>query len=145
MHSLRVLVLLLLTSALVAAEPKSGSGHYVCIVWERTTLSLKNPFLKTVVLRQTSIVRDSSFPSHLSLPTELRPRDLVKIANPHQFEAVSDVNPRSLRFGGHQYHRLNVDYEPIHRLCALFLASASISEPAGRFPFKGFLLDEQTL
>ena len=67
------------------------------------------------------------------------------IANFHQFEAVSDVDPRSLHFGVHHYHRLNEDYEPIHRLCALFLATASVSEAAGSFPFKGFLLDMNKL
>ena len=67
------------------------------------------------------------------------------IANFHQFEAVSDVDPRFLHLGVHHYHRLNEDYEPIHQLCALFLASASISESAGTFPFKGFLLDMNKL
>jgi 5-methylcytosine-specific restriction enzyme subunit McrC len=67
------------------------------------------------------------------------------IANVHQFEAVSDVDSRSEQFGAHHYHHLNEDYEPIHRLCALFLAAASISEAAGRLPFSGFLLDMNKL
>jgi 5-methylcytosine-specific restriction endonuclease McrBC regulatory subunit McrC len=67
------------------------------------------------------------------------------IANLHQFEAVSDVDPRSFHLGVHHYHRLNEDYEPIHRLCALFLATSSISESTGNFPFKGFLLDMNKL
>src|SRR6266496_315315 len=67
------------------------------------------------------------------------------IANLHQFEAVSDVYPRSLHLGVHHYHRLNEDYAVIHQLCALFLASSSISESVGSFPFKGFLLDMNKL
>jgi 5-methylcytosine-specific restriction enzyme subunit McrC len=67
------------------------------------------------------------------------------IANVHQFEAVSDVDSRSDQFEAHHYHHLNEDYEPIHRLCALFLAAASISEAAGRLPFSGFLLDMNKL
>jgi 5-methylcytosine-specific restriction enzyme subunit McrC len=63
------------------------------------------------------------------------------IANFHQFEAVSDGHSRSIHFGAHHYHHLNEDYEPIHRLCALFIAIASISEAVGDLPFKGFLLD----
>lgn len=67
------------------------------------------------------------------------------IANCHQFEAVSDVDLRSVRLEAHHYHRLNEDYEPIHRLCALFLATSSISEAVGRLPFSGFLLDMNKL
>ena len=39
------------------------------------------------------------------------------------------------------YHRLNDDYEPIHRLCRLFLEGASVSEELGEFGFRAFLLD----
>ncbi len=67
------------------------------------------------------------------------------IANFHQFEGVSDLHSRSIHFGPHHYHRLNDDYEPIHRLCTLFLASASISETVGELPFRGFLLDMNKL
>lgn len=63
------------------------------------------------------------------------------IANLHRFEAVSDGHSRSVHFGAHHYHHLNEDYEPIHRLCALFIATASISEAVGDLPFNGFLLD----
>jgi 5-methylcytosine-specific restriction enzyme subunit McrC len=67
------------------------------------------------------------------------------IANRHQFEAVSDVDLRSVRWEAHHYHRLNEDYEPIHRLCALFLATSSISEAVGKLQFSGFLLDMNKL
>lgn len=67
------------------------------------------------------------------------------IANCHQFETVSDVDLRSVRLDAHHYHRLNEDYEPIHRLCALFLATSSISEAVGKLPFSGFLLDMNKL
>jgi 5-methylcytosine-specific restriction enzyme subunit McrC len=66
-------------------------------------------------------------------------------ANLHQFEGVSPVPIRPLQFGGHHYHRLNQDYLPIHELCALFLATTSISEKPGQLPFKGFLLDMNDL
>ncbi len=67
------------------------------------------------------------------------------IANLHQFEAVSDVDSRGLHFGAHHYHHLNEDYEPIHRLCALFLSTSSVSEVIGGFAFSGFLLDMNKL
>jgi 5-methylcytosine-specific restriction enzyme subunit McrC len=66
-------------------------------------------------------------------------------ANLHQFEGVSLVPLRTLHFGAHHYHRLNQDYLPIHELCALFLATTSISEKPGQLPFKGFLLDMNVL
>lgn len=43
------------------------------------------------------------------------------------------------------YHRLNDDYEPIHRLCRLFLEGASVSEELGEFGFRAFLLDMNLL
>lgn len=67
------------------------------------------------------------------------------IANLHQFEAVADVDSRGQHFGAHHYHHLNEDYEPIHRLCALFLSTASVSEAIGGLPFSGFLLDMNKL
>jgi 5-methylcytosine-specific restriction enzyme subunit McrC len=66
-------------------------------------------------------------------------------ANLHQFATVSLIPTRAINFGGHHYHRLNEDYEPIHALCALFLATSSISEKPGQIPFKGFLLDMNKL
>jgi 5-methylcytosine-specific restriction enzyme subunit McrC len=43
------------------------------------------------------------------------------------------------------YHRLNDDYEPIHRLCRLFLEGASVSEQFGEVGFRAFLLDMNAL
>jgi 5-methylcytosine-specific restriction enzyme subunit McrC len=43
------------------------------------------------------------------------------------------------------YHRLNDDYQPMHRLCRLFLEGASLSEAAGAFSFRTFLLDMNRL
>jgi 5-methylcytosine-specific restriction enzyme subunit McrC len=43
------------------------------------------------------------------------------------------------------YHRLNDDYQPMHRLCRLFLEGASLSEAEGMFSFRTFLLDMNRL
>jgi 5-methylcytosine-specific restriction enzyme subunit McrC len=43
------------------------------------------------------------------------------------------------------YHRLNDDYQPMHRLCRLFLEGASLSEAEGAFSFRTFLLDMNRL
>ncbi len=43
------------------------------------------------------------------------------------------------------YHRLNDDYQPMHRLCRLFLEGASLSEAEGSFSFRTFLLDMNRL
>jgi 5-methylcytosine-specific restriction enzyme subunit McrC len=43
------------------------------------------------------------------------------------------------------YHRLNEDYRPIHQLCRLFLEGASLSEEAGVFSFRAFLIDMNKL
>lgn len=43
------------------------------------------------------------------------------------------------------YHRLNEDYEPMHRLCRLFLEGAALSESEGPISFRTFLLDMNRL
>lgn len=43
------------------------------------------------------------------------------------------------------YHRLNADYEQLHQLCSLFLDGASLSETAGIFSFRAFLIDMNKL
>jgi 5-methylcytosine-specific restriction enzyme subunit McrC len=43
------------------------------------------------------------------------------------------------------YHRLNDDYQPIHRLCRLFLDGLSVSEQQGSFDFQTFLIDMNQL
>lgn len=48
-------------------------------------------------------------------------------------------------FDTFHYHRLNDDYQPIHRLCRLLLESASVSEQFGDTGFKAFLLDMNRL
>jgi 5-methylcytosine-specific restriction enzyme subunit McrC len=69
------------------------------------------------------------------------------IRNLHQFDAVMlERSPRGAVVNSqYHYHRLNDDYRPIHDLCHMFLAYASISERVGTFGFKGFLLDMNRL
>ena len=43
------------------------------------------------------------------------------------------------------YHRLNAEYRPIHHMCRLFLEGASLSEDHGRFDFRTFLFDMNSL
>src|SRR5690606_20848478 len=43
------------------------------------------------------------------------------------------------------YHRLNADYEPLHKLCRLFLEGATLSEQSGGFTFQTFLIDMNSL
>jgi 5-methylcytosine-specific restriction enzyme subunit McrC len=66
-------------------------------------------------------------------------------ANFHQFEAVSLVRPERSAFRNRHYHRLNDDYQLLHRLCQLFIDKRSISERPGGVAFRGFLLDMNEL
>jgi 5-methylcytosine-specific restriction enzyme subunit McrC len=74
--------------------------------------------------------------------SELRQRlheldwQLAEITPTHHSRAVLD------RFS---YHRLNADYEPLHRLCKLFLEGATLTEDAGAFNFRTFLIDMNQL
>ena len=43
------------------------------------------------------------------------------------------------------YHRLNDDYEPIHKLCRLFLEGSTLSEDEGAFEFRTFLFNMNDL
>jgi 5-methylcytosine-specific restriction enzyme subunit McrC len=43
------------------------------------------------------------------------------------------------------YHRLNDDYEPIHKLCRLFLEGSTLSEDSGMFEFRTFLFNMNDL
>lgn len=52
------------------------------------------------------------------------------------------VSPDLDRFG---YHRLNLDYEPMHRLCRLFLDEFSLSEERGGYELNGFILNMNQL
>jgi 5-methylcytosine-specific restriction enzyme subunit McrC len=46
---------------------------------------------------------------------------------------------------GFTYHRLNDDYEPIHKLCRLFLEGSTLSEDEGIFEFRTFLFNMNEL
>lgn len=48
-------------------------------------------------------------------------------------------------FDAFAYHRLNDDYEPIHRLCRLFLSCASMNEDQGIQPYRSFILNMNVL
>lgn len=67
------------------------------------------------------------------------------LRNLHQFDAVTLEPSRPRAILKPHYHRLNDDYQPIHDLCHMFLACASISEHVGQFGFRGFLLDMNLL
>ena len=43
------------------------------------------------------------------------------------------------------YHRFNDDYQPIHRLCRLFLEGSSLSEHVGTWESRAFLIDMNRL
>jgi|SRR5579872_1200834 len=61
------------------------------------------------------------------------------------FEAVDVGHFRAddvLRFS---YHRLNFEYQPLHKLCHLFLLGCSIGESKGEHPFFSFLVDMNRL
>ncbi len=62
--------------------------------------------------------------------------------------ALGEIDPTPLplsTFDTFQYHRLNEDYRPIHRLCRLLLEGSSVSEVAGSLGFRAFLLDMNVL
>lgn len=57
-----------------------------------------------------------------------------------------DPTPMPLStFDTFQYHRLNDDYRPIHRLCRLLLEGSSVSEAMGTTGFRAFLLNMNVL
>src|SRR5215203_1691130 len=58
---------------------------------------------------------------------------------------VAPTNLPASALDGFTYHRLNDDYQPMHRLCRLFLEGASLSEAEGTFTFRTFLLDMNRL
>ena len=58
---------------------------------------------------------------------------------------VTPTNMPASAIGRFTYHRLNDDYQPIHRLCRLFIEGASLSEEAGPFNFRAFLVDMNRL
>jgi 5-methylcytosine-specific restriction enzyme subunit McrC len=67
------------------------------------------------------------------------------IANFHQMDPVSLVEPASSIFARRHYHRLNDDYRRLHNLCRLLLDGCSFSEQIGDVRFRGFLIDMNVL
>ncbi len=66
----------------------------------------------------------------------------------HNDATLAEVTPTNLpasAIGRFAYHGLNDDYQPIHRLCRLFLEGASLSEDEGPFDFRAFLVDMNRL
>jgi 5-methylcytosine-specific restriction enzyme subunit McrC len=62
-----------------------------------------------------------------------------------QLDEIERVSFRAVDVDRFTYNRQSVDYQPIHRLCQLFLEGASLSEEAGNVAFDGFLLDMNVL
>lgn len=58
---------------------------------------------------------------------------------------VSEGRLQSSDLDRFQYQRFNVAYEPVHRLCRLFLEGASLSEELGSFDGRAFLVDMNML
>ena len=61
---------------------------------------------------------------------------------------LDEVTPSSLAppdLNRFRYHRLNAAYQPLHRLCQLFLAGSSATEGQGDVLFQGFLVDMNQL
>jgi 5-methylcytosine-specific restriction enzyme subunit McrC len=67
------------------------------------------------------------------------------VANFHQMDPVSLLEPASNVFGRRHYHRLNDDYRRLHNLCRLLLDGCSFSEQVGDVRFRGFLIDMNVL
>ena len=66
-------------------------------------------------------------------------------ANLGQLSGVTLKCPRRAAFENRTYHRLNIDYRPIHQLCQLFLEHVALSDDPGSIPFSGFRLDMNDL
>lgn len=61
---------------------------------------------------------------------------------------MSEITPTMHRpevIASFSYSRFNADYEPIHRLCRLFLDCASLSNDVGTYTFRSFLIDMNRL
>lgn len=67
------------------------------------------------------------------------------IALDSQLDEIERVPFRAVDVDLFAYNRQSVDYQPIHRLCQLFLEGASLSEEAGNVAFDGFLIDMNVL
>jgi 5-methylcytosine-specific restriction enzyme subunit McrC len=62
-----------------------------------------------------------------------------------RLDEVSLVRISSRDLEGFTYHRLNVDYQPMHDLCRLFLDEMSLSEEEGEHRLNGFILNMNDL
>lgn len=58
---------------------------------------------------------------------------------------VSPVTHSASVIDRFSYHRLNAEYHPIHQMCRLFLEGSTLSEDHGRFDFRTFLFDMNSL
>jgi 5-methylcytosine-specific restriction enzyme subunit McrC len=81
------------------------------------------------------------------IPTSLFSEPVARrlVANFHQMDPVSLLEPASNAFGRRHYHRLNDDYRRLHGLCRLLLDGCSFSEQVGDVRFRGFLIDMNVL
>lgn len=80
--------------------------------------------------------------SGLSLPSAVRHRLRTLDA------VMEDVTPGryvAADLDQFVYNRLNVNYQPLHKLCRFFLEVTSPSDQSGPFDFQGFLLDMNRL
>ena len=58
---------------------------------------------------------------------------------------VSPVTHSASVIDRFSYHRLNAEYRPIHQMCRLFLEGSTLSEDRGRFDFRTFIFDMNSL
>jgi 5-methylcytosine-specific restriction enzyme subunit McrC len=66
-------------------------------------------------------------------------------ANLRYFTEVSLRPPGRGALGGRVYNRMNDDYRILHDFCRLFLENRALTEDAGEWRFRGFLLDMNLL
>jgi 5-methylcytosine-specific restriction enzyme subunit McrC len=86
------------------------------------------------------------FVTHVLAGWEFGPATRARLeAIDHRMDEVSRPQFVPSDVDRFQYHRLNADYEPMHRLCRLFLDEMSLSEEQGEEPLNGFLLDMNDL
>ncbi len=75
-------------------------------------------------------------------------REQARLQLAHLDAALSEVTRSQLPAGAldrFTYHRMNDDYEVLHRFCRLFLEGASLHEDIGVFQFRTFLIDMNVL
>lgn len=75
-------------------------------------------------------------------------RQKAQLQLAHLDAMLSEVALKPLPVGvvdSFTYHRMNYDYEVLHRFCRLFLEGASLHEDIGVFQFRTFLVDMNVL